>query len=299
MGLLQAANTCFPGWSIGAIGMRVRFLRQALRHKEGLDRLLHPTPDSALADIMEQRPQMVGALLWPYQCAGWDAQERLTRIAAHYDVIDQLGPPWRFKAGDKLVLSDLSALYPDLRLVIDQPLWFMREGGVVINLFVGDFRAFSLAFSFFRTPEGRLQAVVGSLQGRNRDGALDLYRDLTKALHGLRPRDMLFEVFRMICRAVGVADIFAVTQAHRHHQHPFFGKKDLSPDYDAIWQDRDGTPVDAKLFSFDVAPELRDIETIKPKKRSLYRKRFAFLEELEAQIMRDLPGLTPTFFVDT
>lgn len=297
--LRRAAHLCFPGWNPAAFRLRLRFSMQARKQQVALAPFLSPKADTALADVMHQRPEVVGAVLWPYQCAGWEAEERLNRIAKHYQVIDSLGAPWRFPLGEKLELSDLSEYLPDLRFVIDQPQWFMREGGLVLNIFKGSFRAFSLAFSFCRTPDGRLQAVVGCLQGRNREGALNLYRDLTKALHGLRPRDMLFDVFRMICRTVGVSEVFGVTQTHRHHQHPYFGTKSLSPDYDAIWKDRDGTKLDDKFFVFDVAPPQRDLKTVKPNKRSLYRKRFVFLDALEAQIIRDLPGLSPIYFVDT
>jgi len=296
---LRRADLCFPGRSLGDLKLKARFMMQAHRHKDQLAPFWSPPEGSALAALMAQRPQTLGALIWPYQCAGWEAPERLTRIAGHCAMIDKLGAPWHFPLDQKLLLADMSAHYPDLQLILDQPRWFMREGGFVINLFVGDFRAFSLAFSLFETPEGRVQAVLGGLQGRNRDAALDLYRSLTKALHGLRPRDLLFDVFRMLCRAVSVDDILTVSQAHRHHQHPYFGKEDLTPNYDAIWNDRGGVAQDARFFRFSPDPDQRDLSTVKPKKRSLYRKRFAFLEDLESQLVQDLPHLKTVSFVDT
>ena len=83
-------------------------------------------------------------------------------------------------------------------MVIDQAKWFMREGQLVINLFVGEVRMFSLAFSLGRDG-GERTAFVGAVQGRDIEGVADEYRDLTKAAHGMRPRDLLFEIFRMLC----------------------------------------------------------------------------------------------------
>ncbi len=294
----RVAQASFPGWGPSDAKFKLQLMRAAYAHRDAVTPFVTAVPGSILADVMAARPQTLGALVWPYQCAGWDAAERLARIKGHYDVTGALGAPWRFGLHEKLILTDLSERFAGLRLVIDQPKWLMREGGLAINLFVEDFRSFSLAFSLYRQPGGGLQAVVGGLQGRKRDGALDLYRDLTKALFGLRPRDFLFDVLRMICKEIGMDEIYAVTQAHRHHQHPFFGTKDLTPDYDAIWDDRGGERVDEMMYRFAVVQPHRDIETIKPNKRSLYRKRFAFLDELDAQIAADLSGLTPTTFVD-
>ncbi len=279
--------------------MRRHFLRCARNHQTALKPLLQPKKGTALADTIQLRPQTVGAVLWPFQCSAWEAEERLARIATHYRIVDALGAPWRFPPDQKVVLSDLSDKFTDLQLVIDQPQWIMREGGLALNIFIGNFRAFSLAFTFFETSDGRLQAVVGGIQGRKKKGTLELYRNLTKALHGLRPRDFLFEAFKMICRYVGVVEILAVTQAHRYSQHPFFGAKGFLQDYDAIWRDRNGLKLNEEFFLFDVAPQMRDLNTVKPNKRSLYRKRYAFMDALEAQIIRAVPNVAPTYFSDS
>jgi len=112
---------------------------------------------------------MIGALLWPYLSASFEAEERLARIVAHYAVIDTLGPPFPFDCDERLVLVDLGEVLPGLRLVLDQPIWFLREGGLVLNLFIDSFRAFSIAFSLRREADGELTAWIGGIQGRNRD----------------------------------------------------------------------------------------------------------------------------------
>ena len=297
--LIGMANTCFPGLSPRLFRLKARMLWKGYALPRAVAPFLHPEPGTALARAMAQRPQILGALIWPYQCAAWDAHTRLSRIRAHYAEIDRLGAPFQFDLDEKLVIADLGESHEGLRLVVDQPQWFMREGGLVVNLFVGDFRAFSLAFSLWRAPDRRLVAVLGGLQGRNRDDALALYRQLTKDLHGLRPRDFMLEVFRVICRFCRVEEIHAVTQGQRHHVHPFFGEKDLTPDYDAIWEDRQGVRMNDHFYSLPVAPETRDLATVKPKKRSLYRKRFAFLDALEGRVLDGLGAARPVRFTDT
>jgi uncharacterized protein VirK/YbjX len=298
MVLLRASSAAFPGITPGLLKLRLMMIARGV----GMWRTLGPlTKDSGSAArrILAERPQLLGAILWPYQCAAWSPEERVHRIAQHYAEIDRLGPPFEFSVADRLVLADLGDLHPGLRLVLDQPHWFMREGGLTLNLFVGSFRAFSLTFSFFRDEEDRRAVFIGSLQGRNTDEALELYRTLTRSLYGMRPRDTLIEALRILCLATGTRRILAVAEAARHHRHAYFRNKATTQDYDGVWEDRDGSRIDALSYELPVSPPRRELLDVKANKRSMYRRRFAFLDALEAQIVHDLPGLRPVRFEDS
>ncbi|MFV0293329.1 MAG: DUF535 family protein, partial [Paracoccus sp. (in: a-proteobacteria)] len=117
--------------------LRAKLLLSAAAHARSFAALAGSS-SPALQRLAAERPQaLVGPLLWPYLCAGWTVKERLDSIAAHYQVIDQFPAPFPFAAQDRLVLIDLNDIYPELRIVMDQPPWFMREGGLTISLFVG------------------------------------------------------------------------------------------------------------------------------------------------------------------
>ena len=298
--VLGSARTTFPGTRPATWVLRARLVRAALGNRDRLAPMLAAPQGSSLCRQMAGQPDFLGALIWPYQNAGWDTAERLDRISAHHAEIDRLGPPLGFAVTERLVLADLGDIHPGAALVLDQPHWFIREGGLTLNLFVGSFRAYSLSFSFFR-HDGALAVYIGGVQGRNDDRALDLYRDLTRAFHGIRPRDLLIECLRMLARHWGVAEIHAVSDAARHHRHPYFGAlqgKQTGQDYDLIWQDRGGVPIAGGSHRLPLGAERRAIEDIKPNKRSMYRQRYAFLEALETGMTARLAGLTPVPVVD-
>ena len=298
--LLTAARRVIPGNGPSALVAQGKMVLAGLRTYPLARQMLAPPPGSSLDRIMRQRPEFIGALVWPYLSASFDAGERLRRIIAHYEAVDGLAPQMRFDCDERLVLVDMAEVMPGLRLVLDQPIWFMREGGLVLNLFIDSFRAFSIAFSLRREPNGHLSAWIGGIQGRNRDDMLETYRVLTKLLHGLRPRDFLLEALKMLLRDLGVARLFGVSDASRHHRHPYFrGAKQATQDYDEIWADRGGVAVDADFFELPLSPERRDEATIKPNKRSMYRKRFEFLDALERELLEALPKVTPTRFEDS
>ena len=220
---------------------------------------------------------------WPYVCAGWRAEQRLRHLAAHFQAIGRL-PALEVPAGGAVELLDLGDLSPGLRVVLDEPAWFLREGPLVLNLFEGGERLYSLAFSLGGGP---MTAWVGALQGVATDDALARYRELTKALHGLRPRDFLIEVFRMLCRGIGVTRILAVADAQRVHRSAYFGaakSAQLQVDYDEIWRDRGGAPHDAQFFALPLAAPAKALDEVPSKKRAMYRRRHELLAALAPRV---------------
>jgi uncharacterized protein VirK/YbjX len=264
---------------------RIRFMFKALGLYNAVKPFMEATQETPLGQLMGHRPETLGAIVWPYQCVGWDARTRLERIRKHYSTVERLNGPLNFSVGDKLELLDLNVIREGLHVVIDQPKWFMREGGLAINLFVGETRMFSLAFSL-ADENGSITAFIGAIQGRDIEGALDEYKEITKAAHGMRPRDLLIELFRMFCEAFGISKIFAVSDEHRHHRHPYFGKvpKDFSNNYNDIWAERGGLRVDPKFFELPTKSNQKDLETIPAKKRGMYRRRYEMLHALKAQM---------------
>lgn len=257
----------------------------AKRHAVTYAALLNAPPATTMGQLVDDRPEILTFVRAPYLCAGWPADERLTRFAAHVAALAE-HPPLDFPIAQSIELMPLPEIGEAIHVVIDKPMWFHREGTLAINLFDGNTRLFTLVFAF-EPVAGGLRALVGGIQGRNFDDALDRYRDLTKAAHGIRPRDLIIELFRMACAQAGVTEILAIADKGRQNRHPYFGKdvmRDLPLNYDEIWQDRGGRLVDEWFFSLPLRGERRADADIQPKKRSMYRQRYAMLDGIEARI---------------
>lgn len=285
---------------LGHLKLRLRLVFAVLCHSLKVGALFHHGPP-ALQRIVHERPEtVIGPLLWPYLCAGWNVEERLQCINDHYRIVGDLEGPFPFAVDEKLELATLDEVFPGLRVVIDQPLWFIREGGLTLSLFIEDFRVYSLAFSFMEAPMSMgIHCLIGSVQGRNTSDAMDLYRRLTKAAHGLRPRDLLIELCRILCRHWQVERLLGVRDSERYDRHPFFGGNTANAqDYDAIWQDRGGLLDSPYFYSVPLTPERRHEAGIKPNKRSLYRNRYRFLDQLEMDVTQRLPSVRPQYFAD-
>ena len=125
------------------------------------------------------------------------------------------------------------------------------------------------------------------MQGRDIEGVADEYRELTKAAHGMRPRDLLFEIFRMLCSLLCVSKILAVADEFRHHRSAYFGgpNQQFSKNYNEMWVDRGGERASPMFFALEVRGPRREVSDVPAKKRGMYRRRYEMLEAIEQQMM--------------
>src|SRR5262245_22081557 len=111
---------------------------------DSLGPMINAPREIQLGTLIESRPETVGAAIWPYQCLGWDVRTR----RAHYSVVKSIGGGTiDFPVDGRLLLLDIREVRDGLQVILDQPKWYLREGQLVINLFLGDIRMYSLAFT--------------------------------------------------------------------------------------------------------------------------------------------------------
>ena len=240
----------------------------------------------------------VGVVHWPYISRNWGPKNKLGVLASHYEVVTQRCPQLLLLGrNESLLLSDLSEFAAGCSLVLDRPFWFMREGELVLNLFQGDLRIASIAFTLCRT-DTELCIFIGAVQGIHKgvdsELSLSIYRDLTKDFEGLRPRSFLIEVIKYIAINIGVEKIYAVGDGYRHHRHPYFGAHkalELAANYDVIWLEHGATPSEREdFFEIPMVLSRKPLDSIASKKRAMYRRRYELLDDTFKKIDSVLIG---------
>jgi uncharacterized protein VirK/YbjX len=221
--------------------------------------------------------------LAPYIAANWDTPTKIARIINHCETAAAIGRVVSFSASDAVELIRLTAFDARYRLTIDQSRWLLREGQLVFGLWDGIDRIFHLSFCL-ATEAGKRVAYIGGLQGRRQwdhePDIMDRYRVFTKLAFGTRPRDFIVETFKMLCRELSIAEIRAISDLNN----PDRGVDDLALSYDEVWRERGGVYDGNGFFVIPVAASRRSEEDIPAKKRAMYRKRYAMLEDTEKEL---------------
>ena len=288
-----------PGYSPRALKNKLTLsllmVRQWPQLSAFMQRLNTALGDDAFAALGDD---CVGILQWPYISKGWDAPERLAVVASHYEVVAGQFPSLLLRGREQhRTLADLSAYSQGCTLVLDRPIWFKREGELVLNLFQGELRVASLAFSLHRA-DGELSLLIGAVQGIHKgidsETSLNIYRDLTKDFEGLRPRSLVLEALKCLARTLGVTHLYAVSDDCRHHRHAYFGSdkgQDLAANYDVIWHEHGASASNfADFFSLPLAQAQRAEADIPAKKRAMYRRRQAMLDDVFSRLQAALPS---------
>lgn len=285
--VIAAAVAVHPWGSRRALWRQVRFLARAVYHRRTIALCMDEGDRGGLQQSLVERPQMLGAIEWPYINKDWQPHERFAAVRDHYREVADL--PWlRLGVNESKTVADLGTVYPELRLVLDRPNWFMREGELTLNLFVGDERVYSLAFALGQRGGDRI-AYVGGVQGRDLPHVLALYKSLTKALQGARPRDFLISAFQLLAVTAGVKRVYGVGEAYRHHLHDYFtpdARANPRADYDQIWRDRGGRPTEDGFFELAAEPTERSMSEVPAQKRAMYRRRYALFDEVGTAFKR-------------
>ena len=297
--LVKSVFTLQPGYSLRALNNKYKLTREIVRQWPELNAFMQRmTAALGRQGLQRLGVDCIGVVQWPYLSKCWEAPQRLEVVASHFEVLAGQFPALLLLGRDEsLTLCDLASYSPGCRLVLDRPIWFKREGELVLNLFQGDLRVASLAFTLCR-DQGGLSMFIGAVQGIHKgidsETSLAIYRDLTKDFEGLRPRSLLLEALKCLARMLGVAHLYAVSDACRHHRHPYFGSdkaQDLAANYDVIWQENGATASNRDdFFTVPLAPAQRAEQDIPAKKRSMYRRRQALLDDVFIRLQAALPG---------
>ncbi|MGV8919503.1 MAG: DUF535 family protein [Pseudomonas sp.] len=296
--VVKSVFVLYPGYSLRNLNNKFKLMTRIAKEWSGLKLFLSRLSNALGKNKFEALGvDCIGVVHWPYISKSWSSEDRFGVLASHYEVVTACCPQLLLLGRDqRLVLCDLSAYSPGCSLVLDRPIWFMREGELVLNVFREDLRVASIAFSLSRM-QGQLCMFIGAVQGIHKgvdsETSLNTYRDLTKDFEGLRPRSFLIEVIKCIARTVGVANIYAVGDGFRHHRHPYFGaekSQDLAANYDVIWLEHGAVQSEREdFFAIPMAPSRKSADEISSKKRAMYRRRHELLDDVFARVEAALP----------
>lgn len=293
LGYLQSARRLHQGYSLRAVRNSIRLGVLILANKSDLDHYSQRMTKLLGAQRFELLgADYIGTVQWPYLSKNWTPKRILSVMASHYEtVMRNCANLLLLDRDTRFHLATLSECCHSYELVVDRPMWFMREGELVVNLFVGDLRVASLAFTVCEEMDS-VVVFVGAIQGIHKgidsERSLQIYKEVTKNCYGLRPKSLMIQVTRFLAATFGAEKIYVVKDKDRHHRHPYFGKDkadDLGANYDDLWLEHEAFASHYDdFFELPLVGARKSVEEIPPRKRAMYRKRYDFLDQLNETI---------------
>jgi uncharacterized protein VirK/YbjX len=167
---------------------------------------------------------------------------------------------------------------------------FEKEGEMTLELFQkGERRLYSVTFSI-HVQDGIPEVIIGCILGPDRVSGYEesdkqLVRDLTKEMHGERPKNLVVFLLQGLCRYFGIRRLLAVAfDSHIYGGSPSKRSR-ISTDYDEFWQELGGEKSGEWFYSLPLVQHRRTYDEIPSKKRASYARRYKLLDDLEQQML--------------
>lgn len=253
------------------------FLRCLLAQEQIKQFVISVNQNNRLVDFFQKH--QVGA--YRIVCSGFvnkkfTRRERLRLIEDNFSLILAL----KEESFQKLLKQEEIVIYAqgDLEIVFKINGTF-EEGFFAFEIKFMEQRSYGISFCFDLSQKA---LIIGSLQGLAQgEEAREVIKILTKKCFGLRPQALLVELMRFAMKGFASCALLGVAQTSQMRFAPF-GKKGYFIDYDALWKEMGGIK---KGNYFDITQsQRRSLDEIPSQKRSMYKKRFALLDELQGLV---------------
>ena len=246
--------------------------------------LLHS--DASLRTCLEHEPEMAEKIHRPYRRAGLPLKTRLALVRDHVGIAETLGwTPLMARAYGQTapIASFVDRTGQTLQLVLTRPAQFGKEGELALHITDADSRLYSACFSF-RNTAGRRELDIGCIQGPAAEDGRQKIRDLTRNLHGLRPRSLMLDALRFIAAAAG-CDRLRMVGNSNHIYRSLRKRRKIAFDYDAFCAEEEGAEADGADWLLPVSVEPRPLSEVPSKKRAETTRRRALLDDIRGQVL--------------
>jgi uncharacterized protein VirK/YbjX/glycerophosphoryl diester phosphodiesterase len=279
-----AAAVAFPRGRLRHF-KRARFVARALASWRSHAAWMQLLATPELRPLVERNPAAFTKVQRSFACTAFTPADRLRALQQHYAALPRL--PGRVRRdlhraeGFELCNIEHGGITHVFRLMTLPE--YSREGEVTLRWFAESRIVCSLTFLACAPRVRPMSILVGGIQGASGEGSLELFRELTKAMHGLRPTCAMVHVMRAVTRAFGMQSLLAVGD----DRHALTRKRALHrvhASYDAIWRENGGAAGADGLFSLPLETPRRQPGDIPVHKRAAYRRRYALLDDLDARV---------------
>lgn len=160
-----------------------------------------------------------------------------------------------------------------------------KEGILSVMLRLAEQPLYQMIFWLSPDKSGEAALWIGAMQGPNMDDAREIVKKATKLCHAYRTKNLILYATQAVARALGVAHIYAVTNEGYYTNNHLRMDKKLKTDFSEFWRETGGHETDDSRF--DELPLVEPRKTmgeVPTRKRAVYRRRFAMLDELDAAV---------------
>lgn len=272
---------------------KFKFILRGFLYKNDIRNLYNLFLDPKLIPVIKSQPDIYNKPFRSYLFCNIAIKNKFEHIQSHYNYISK-----NFSANAiKMIYSTFESNLLEFELddigKIKVKLCYIaslgKEGEMTLLLDLNDKDLYSISFSFYEN-DNDLEFIIYGIQSRS---AVDsnTIKQVTKKMHGVRPRNYLFFILRQICEVFNVNKINAIKSQFHVANCSHVNKTDkFQANYDQYWEEENGIKGNI-FYTLPLIETRKTMEEIVSKKRSMYNKRYNMLDEHKEVMQKILKSL--------
>lgn len=266
------------------------FVGRVLLHYSSIKRLMNYfQADDLRRQIIAKYPFPIEQATRAFFYAGSTLEQREQLIEGHYDFLERtLQPEWVLKLG---VIDGRYRVWQSSETDIDWYAWLSmepgqrKEGLMSLMMKLGNEDLYQMMFWFNKDKNGEDALWIGAMQGPNMANARDVIKDITKRSHRYRTKNLILYMTMAVARGFGVKHIYAVSNEGYYANNHVRRDRKLKTNFGAFWEEVGGQQTDdPRFYEIPLVEPRKTMEEVPTRKRATYRKRYAFQDDVDAQI---------------
>lgn len=160
-----------------------------------------------------------------------------------------------------------------------------KEGCLSVIIKWDEQELYQIIFWLNEDINGQIALWIGAMQGPNFDDARNVVKRLTKFCHGYRTKNLVLYMVQAVVRSMGIKKIYAVSNYGYYANNHVRTDRKLKTNFGDFWLEAGGHETeDKRFFEVPIIETRKTMEEVPTRKRAVYRRRFAFLDEVDATI---------------
>ncbi len=270
------------------------FIGRALMHNEAMWNLMDFfQQDEQRRQILERNPFPMEQATRAFFYNRSTFRERCDLIREHYL---QLQAKFRYEW--VVPFGRFDALYPvwkyaesdlDWKTVLTFEPGQRKEGLMTLKMMLGEEDLYQMMFWLGKDEQKETFLCIGAMQGPNMENAREVIKKITKRSHRYRTKNLMLYMMQAVARALKIKHIYAVSNEGYYANNHFRRDRKLKTDFGAFWEEAGGHVTgDLRFYELPLIENRKSVEEIPTRKRAVYRKRFAFQDDVDNQILKNM-----------
>ncbi len=167
-----------------------------------------------------------------------------------------------------------------------------KEGLLSITMFFNCQPLYQVIFWIAKNKRKEYSLWIGAMQGPSGVNASELIKETTKIAYRYRTKNLILYMSMAVARSFSVKHLYAVSNKGYYAMNHVRRDRKLKTNFGEFWTEIGGHETeDPRFYELPLIEHRKTMDEVPTRKRAVYRKRFAFQDDVDKQIAEKMENI--------